>query len=445
MSASKSPNPSAPITNVRAAAALAVAAVLGGRNLDDALAAVSAPLSAADLSLLKAMAYGVVREWSALDWRVNQLLDKPLRKEPLVAALLACGVYQLRSMRVPPHAAVGETVAATEVLGKPWAKGLANALLRRYQREQSEIEARMPPDAEIRQSYPEWLAKQIKRDWPASWRSVLAAGNTQAPMTLRVNRRRTDRDAFIKELDAAGIGYSVPRTAPDAVVLNEALPVERIPGFAEGRVSVQDLSAQLAAELLAAEPGMRVLDACAAPGGKTAHVIERTEGLDVIAIESEAARLGRIRDTLGRLGHDAMLVHADAGDTASWWKGKKFDRILIDAPCSGTGVIRRHPDIKWLRRETDIPTMAAQQLRLLRALWPLLKPQGVLIYATCSILKAEGEDVARAFMAEQSEAVEQVIEPSPYAMWGEDCGIGRRIEPGGDFDGFYYLKLIKVP
>ncbi len=433
------------ITNVRAAAAKAVAAVMTGRNLDDALAAVSAPLSAADLSLLKAMAYGVVREFSTLNWLVGQMLQKPLREEPLVAALLACGVYQLRAMRVPAHAAVAETVAAAEVLGKPWAKGLTNALLRRYQREADSIEATLPPDVEVRQSYPEWLVRQIKRDWPGAWRSVLAAGNTQAPMTLRVNRRRGDREAFAAELSAAGIGHLLPRTTPDAVILNEPLPVERIPGFAEGRVSVQDMSAQLAADLLGAEPGMRVLDACAAPGGKTAHLIERTAGLDVIAIESEAARLGRIRDTLGRLGLDAMLVHSDAADTAGWWKGKKFDRILIDAPCSGTGVIRRHPDIKWLRRETDIPTMAAQQLRLLRALWPLLKPQGVLVYATCSILKAEGEDVARTFMAEQPEAVEQVIDPSPYAMWGEDCGLGRRIEPGGDFDGFYYVRWVKVP
>lgn len=433
------------ITNVRAAAAKAVAAVMTGRNLDDALAAVSAPLSAADLSLLKAMAYGVVREFSTLNWLVGRMLQKPLREEPLVAALLACGVYQLRAMRVPAHAAVAETVAAAEVLGKPWAKGLTNALLRRYQREADAIEATLPPDVEVRQSYPEWLVRQIKRDWPGAWRSVLAAGNTQAPMTLRVNRRRGDREAFAADLSTAGIGHLLPRTTPDAVILNEPLPVERIPGFADGRVSVQDLSAQLAADLLGAEPGMRVLDACAAPGGKTAHLIERSEGLDVIAIESEAARLGRIRDTLGRLGLDAMLVHHDAADTAGWWKGKKFDRILIDAPCSGTGVIRRHPDIKWLRRETDIPTMAAQQLRLLRALWPLLKPQGVLVYATCSILKAEGEDVARAFMAEQPEAVEQLIDPSPYAMWGEDCGLGRRIEPGGDFDGFYYVRWVKVP
>lgn len=435
--------------NVRAAAARAVAAVMAGRNLDDALAAVSAPLSAADLSLLKALAYGVVREYSALSWLAAQMLQKPLRDEPLVAALLACGLYQLRAMRVPPHAAVAETVAAAEVLGKPWAKGLTNALLRRYQREQAEIDRRLPPEPAIRQSYPDWLVQQLKRDWPASWRSVLAAGNAQGPMSLRVNRRRGTRTDYLARLDAAGLRYTVPACAPDAVVLDAALPVEQLPGFAEGLVSVQDVSAQLAAELLDARPGMRVLDACAAPGGKTAHVIERCadgdDPLDVIALDSDAARLGRVRDTLGRLGLGAMLLQADAGDTAAWWKGKKFDRILIDAPCSGTGVIRRHPDIKWLRRESDIARMAEEQARLLRALWPLLKPQGVLVYATCSILKAEGEDVARGFIAQNKDAVEQVIEPAPEADWGEDCGLGRRIEPGGDFDGFYYARFIKIP
>lgn len=427
--------------DVRAAAARAVAAVMNGRNLDDALGAVSASLSVADLSLLKALAYGVVREHSALSWLAAQMLQKPLREEPLVAALLACGIYQLRSMRVPAHAAVAETVAAVDGLDKLWAKGLVNALLRRYQREQVELEARLPPDPMIRQSVPEWLLHQIKRDWPGSWRSVLAAGNAQGPLSLRVNRRRGTREAFLAELDVAGMAYQIPSVAPDAVVLAEAVPVERIPGFVEGKVSVQDLSAQLAADLLDAQPGQRVLDACAAPGGKSAHILETVDELDLIAIDSEPARLARMRDTLGRLGLDAMLLPADATNTAGWWKGKKFDRILIDAPCSGTGVIRRHPDIKWLRRETDIPAMAALQGRLLRALWPLLKPQGVLLYATCSILKAEGEDVARAFMAERPEAVEKEIE----ASWGEDCGLGRRIAPGGDFDGFYYVRFFKIP
>jgi len=204
---------------------------------------------------------------------------------------------------------------------------------------------------------------------------------------------------------------------------------------------VQDASAQLAADLLDAQPGMRVLDACAAPGGKTAHLLERDASLDVVAIDNQAVRVSRLRETMARLDLQALLLNADAAQPATWWLGKPFDRILLDAPCSGTGVIRRHPDIKWLRRETDIPAMAEQQLRLLRALWPLLRPQGILLYATCSILKAEGESIARTFIAENSDAKELVIE----ADWGEDCGLGRRIAPGGQFDGFYYARLIKIP
>ncbi len=431
--------------NVRAAAAQAVAAVMSGSNLDDALAAVNASFSTADASLLKALAYGVVREWSALNWFAAQMMQKPLREEPLVSALLACGIYQLRSMRVPAHAAVAETVAATEVLGKPWAKGLINALLRRYQREQAALDKALPPEPAIRLSYPDWLVHAVKRDWPGGWRSVLAGGNAQGPLTLRVNRRHGTRESYLDELAAAGLKGHVPNCAADAVVLADAIPVDRIPGFAVGRVSVQDVSAQLAADLLQAEPGMRVLDACAAPGGKSAHLLERTDDLDLIAIDAVASRFVRMRENLSRLGLDAMLLTADASKPAEWWLGKKFDRILIDAPCSGAGVIRRHPDIKWLRRESDIPAMADLQGRLLRALWPLLKPQGVMVYAVCSILKAEGEDVARWFMAQHSDAVEMEIEPATGVEWGEDCGLGRRIAPGGDFDGFYYVRFVKIP
>lgn len=428
-------------TSTRAAAARAVAAVLGGNSLDDALAKASAELPVSELPLLKAISYGVVREHALLNQLVAQMLEKPLRNEPELSALLACGLYQLRAMRVPPHAAVAETVAAVEILGKTWAKGLTNALLRRYQREREALDAALPPEPAIRLSYPDWLVATIKKDWPGGWRSTLAAGNEQAPLTLRVNRRRGTRNAYLEELAAAGIKATAVVEASDAVVLGEALPVEQIPGFEEGRVSVQDASAQLAADLLDAQPGMRVLDACAAPGGKTAHLLERDASLDVVAIDNQAVRVSRLRETMARLDLQALLLNADAAQPSTWWLGKPFDRILLDAPCSGTGVIRRHPDIKWLRRETDIPAMAEQQLRLLRALWPLLRPQGVLLYATCSILKAEGESIARAFIAENSDAKELVIE----ADWGEDCGLGRRIAPGGQFDGFYYARLIKIP
>ncbi len=436
----------AELSNSRAAAALAVAGVFAGRSLDDALADAGQGVAAIEQPLLKAMAYGVLRDYTLLDWLATAMMEKPLRNEPELRALLACGLYQLRSMRVPPHAAVAETVAATSALGRPWAKGLTNALLRRYQRERETLDAQLPPYPTTRLSYPDWLVAAVKRDWPEEWRAVLAAGNEQGPMTLRVNRRHGCRDDYLAELAAAGIAARAVAFAPDAVTLDEAVSVDRLPGFAQGRVSVQDASAQLAAELLDLQPGQRVLDACSAPGGKTAHLLERADDLDVIALDSDGARLVRVRETLDRIGGDAMLIEADAADTADWWKGKRFDRILIDAPCSGTGVIRRHPDIKWLRRETDIAALADQQIRLLRALWPLLKLDGVLVYATCSILRAEGEDVLRRFLAQQPEAMEWAIEsPVGEPVWGEDCGVGRRIAPGGQYDGFYYARLKRVP
>ncbi|HZR35901.1 MAG TPA: 16S rRNA (cytosine(967)-C(5))-methyltransferase RsmB [Nevskia sp.] len=426
--------------NVRARAALAVAAVLKGANLDEALAAQSAGLSGPDLSLLKALAYGVVREHRLLDTLAASLLQKPLCEEPALQALLACGLYQLRAMRVPEHAAVGETVAAAQDLDKPWAKGLVNAVLRRYQRERAAIDGRLPVTAGVRQSYPDWLVAALKADWPDGWRTVLAGGNEPGPLTLRVNRRLGTREDYLRDLAAAGIEAAAVAEAPEAVRLASPLPVEQIPGFAAGRVSVQDASAQLAAELLGARPGQRVLDACAAPGGKAAHLLEQVPELELLAVDSDAQRLERVRGNLDRLGLEARLLAADAAKPTVWWDGKPYDRILLDAPCSGTGVIRRHPDIKWLRRDSDIPRMAELQLRLLRALWPLLAQGGVLVYATCSILKAEGEEPLRAFLDTHADARAAPIE----AGWGEARAIGRRIAPGGDFDGFYYARLVKA-
>lgn len=429
-----------PSLNVRARAALSVSAVLKGANLDDALAAQSAGLSGPDLSLLKALAYGVVREQRLLDTLAGSMVQKPLRDEPVIAALLACGLFQLRSMRVPEHAAVGETVAAAEGLDKGWAKGLVNAVLRRYQRERAAIDGALPINSGIRQSYPDWLVQAVKTDWPDSWRTVLGGGNEPGPLTLRVNRRLGTRDEYRKELAAAGIEAALVDGAPDALRLASALPVDELPGFADGRVSVQDASAQLAAGLLDARPGQRVLDACAAPGGKTAHLLEQVDGLDLLALDHDAQRLERVRGNLERLKLQARLLAADANKPSMWDEGQRFDRILLDAPCSGTGVIRRHPDIKWLRRDSDIPRMAELQQRLLRALWPLLQPGGMLLYATCSILKAEGEDVAREFLDTHADAREAPIE----AGWGEARKTGRRIAPGGDFDGFYYARLVKA-
>lgn len=424
----------------RAAAARAIAGVMSGMNFDHALQqAGAADLTPQDLSLLKAIGYGVVREHRLLAEILSKLLSHPLKNEPEINALMLAGLFQLRSMRVAPHAAVGETVAAVTLLGKDKLRGLVNAVLRRYQREHETLEAALPVALAVRLSYPDWLSRLIQADWPENAGRVLEAGNQPGPLTLRVNRRKIGRDGYLDKLTAAGIAAQTIEHLPDALVLESALGVESIPGFASGEVSVQDASAQLAAGILGAEPGMRVLDACAAPGGKTAHLLERCDDLYVMAMDVDEQRIRRVEDNLARLALEARIVTGDAGDPPRWWDGNPFERILLDAPCSGTGVIRRHPDIKWLRRETDIPKMAAVQKGMLQALWPLLSPGGALVYATCSVLKAEGEDVVKHFLISNPDAKHVAID----AGWGEARSVGRRIAPGGNFDGFYYAKLVK--
>ncbi|MGH8457498.1 MAG: 16S rRNA (cytosine(967)-C(5))-methyltransferase RsmB, partial [Stenotrophobium sp.] len=351
---------------VRVEAARAVARVMAGMNLDNALAQAStAGYSPQQLSLLRALSYGVLRDHSLLAALLARMMEKPLNKEPELHALMLGGLFQLRSMRVATHAAVNETVEAAALLGKDKLRGLVNAVLRRYQREGAALEALLPTHPAKQFSCPGWLADRIQTDWPQSWQAVLASGNEQGPLTLRVNRRRLTREAYLLRLDAEGIAARAVTHAGDAVMLDAPRPVQEIPGFSDGLVSVQDASAQFASELLDAQPGMRVLDACAAPGGKTAHLLERVDDLDLMALDKDAQRLKRVSDTLRRLHLDAQLVTGDAGDPRDWWHHNPFDRILLDAPCSGTGVIRRHPDIKWLRRHTDIAQLADAQSALL--------------------------------------------------------------------------------
>jgi len=430
-------NPSAA---VRAEAARAIARVFAGRTLDDALAACEvAALTSQNRSLLRALAYGVVREHTLLATLASRLLDKPLEKQAEVQALLLCGLHQLRSMRMPPHAAVAETVNAVALLEAPWARGMVNAVLRRYQRERRELEDALPTDPVVRQSHPAWMVDAIRRDWPRVWRKVLLENNEQAPLTLRVNRRQGGAQEYVQRLPAASLaGHAVPGV-PDAVVLDEAVPVEKLPGFTEGLVSVQDASAQLAVELLDLKPGLRVLDACAAPGGKSAHILERFD-CELVALDLDAQRLKRVEETLARLKLGATVRAGDARQPKAWWDDKPFDRILLDAPCSGLGVIRRHPDIKWLRRPADIPRMAQTQFDMLHALWPLLAPGGVLLYSVCSVLAAESTEVVSRFLAAEHTARAPAIE----AAWGEAQQPGRRLAPGGDFDGFYFAKLRKT-
>lgn len=421
--------------DVRAEAARAVARVIAGRNLDEALAQ-AAPLPPADAALAKAIAFGVVRDHALLSALAAKMLQKPLDRDPELASLLLCGLYQLRSMRVPPHAAVSETVGASEPMNKTWAKGLLNAVLRRYLRERDALEAAIPDDPAIKQSHPQWLIDRLKTDWPQNWQEIIAANQQPGPMTLRVNRRRTTRDDYLGELRAVGLEASPIEHVPEALRLAEPVGVDKLPGFGEGKVSVQDASAQLAAHLLDVRDGQRVLDACAAPGGKAAHILELADA-HLLAIDDDAERLKRVRGTFERLQLKASWKRADATRPSTWAQGLSFDRILIDAPCSGTGVIRRHPDIKLLRRPEDIAQMAAVQLRLLHMLWPLLSPGGVLVYAVCSVIAEEGADLVQRFLAKQSDASELATD----ATWGDACAIGRRIAPGGDFDGFYYARL----
>lgn len=431
---------STPSAAVRAEAARAVARVMAGRTLDDALAACAVEaLTTQNRSLLMALAYGVVREHALLTALTVKLLDKPLEKSPEVQALLLCGLHQLRSMRMPAHAAVAETVNAVALLEAHWARGMVNAVLRRYQRERRELEDALPTDPVVRLSHPTWLVDAIRRDWPRVWKKVLLENNEQAPLALRVNRRHSSPAEYVARLPGASLSGRVVPVAPDAVVLDDAVPVEKLPGFAEGHVSVQDAAAQLAVELLELKPGVRVLDACAAPGGKSAHILERS-ACELTALDVDAQRLARVEETLARLKLVATVRAGDAREPKAWWDGKPFDRILCDAPCSGTGVIRRHPDIKWLRRPGDLPRMAQTQLELLHGLWPLLAPGGALLYAVCSVLNQEGGAVIEQFLEREPGARVEPID----AGWGEAQPCGRRIAPGGDFDGFFYARLRKI-
>lgn len=420
----------------RAAAARAVAAVAHGNSLDAVLASEQSSLSsAADRALAAALAYGVLRNRRLLESLADRLWRRP--PKPLPAALILVGLQQLRAMRIPAHAAIHATVAAAE----PRMRGLINAVLRRYQREAAELEASLEiaTPAE-RESCPDWLAARLRRDWPGRWQELLAAGNRPAPMTLRVNRRQTDVAAYLDILAGAGIAARRHPYAPDALTLDEPCSVDTLPGFADGAVSVHDAAAQLAAPLLAPQPGQRVLDACAAPGGKAAHCLELTD-CELLALDIDDTRLTAVDETFARLRLRGETRCADAARPDDWWDERSFDRILVDAPCTGTGVIRRHPDIKWLRRESDVAALAQRQRALLDALWPLLAPGGALVYATCSLLRAEGADVTSGFLADTADAAERPME----AEWGESETVGRRIATGeADMDGFYYARLTKL-
>jgi 16S rRNA (cytosine967-C5)-methyltransferase len=432
------------VLDPRVAAARVVQGVLDGHSLSELIPQQLCDIEdARDRGLAQELSYGTLRYHPRLQALIGRLLEKPLKaKDRDVEALLLIGCYQLLYLRVAEHAAVNETAGAAKKLGKPWAVGLINGVLRRLQREQDGLMADLESDEQARYAMPSWLLKELQSRWPESWPYRAAALNARPPMTLRINSLQSTRDDYLQRLAEAGIAAQANPVASAGVNLERPMEVELLPGFEQGMVSVQDGAAQLAAQLLELEPGQAVLDACAAPGGKSGHLLESVSDLELTAIDVDGERLKRVQENLSRLGLHASLYQGDAAKPEGVWAERLYDRILLDVPCSATGVIRRHPDIKYLRRAADIDALAALQQRILDAIWPLLKPGGLMLYATCSLLPRENDERVSAFLAGHQDAFERPIE----AAWGEARPVGRQIPPGeAGLDGFYYARLEKRP
>jgi 16S rRNA (cytosine967-C5)-methyltransferase len=427
---------------LRLIAARVIDEVTQGQSLTDSLEHALRPIKdPRDRAFIQAICFGVCRFYTRLDVILSHLLQKPMQaKDADVHALLLVGLYQIIEMRVPAHAAVSETVNATEKLNKPWARGLVNAILREYLRHSEDINAAIQSDEEAFYAHPAWWVDTIKEAWPTEWEAILNANNSHPPFSLRVNQQHLSREKYLALLAENSISAQIIPDTTNGIILDTPISVEQLPGFAAGDVSVQDGAAQLAAELLQLAPQQHVLDACAAPGGKLTHMLEVEPTLSLVAVEKEAGRLSPIKENLLRLNMQATVICCDAGDAKDWWDGQPFDRILLDAPCSASGIIRRHPDIKLLREPGDVSVLAKEQRYLLDALWPCLKPGGLLIYATCSIFPEENSQVVQRFLAAHPDAQEEKIE----AAWGVPCDVGRQIFPGKHMDGFYYARLKKI-
>ncbi|MGQ0658834.1 MAG: 16S rRNA (cytosine(967)-C(5))-methyltransferase RsmB [Chromatiales bacterium] len=435
---------SADAARVRAAAARAAYEVIhGGLSLSAALPRhLEALATGPRASLCQELAYGTLRFLPRLEWFAARLLHEPIvASERVLHALILVGLYQLDMLRTPAHVAVSATVEACRVLDKSWACALVNAVLRTFSRRGEALRRAADEDPVARHAHPQWLIHAITKAWPQAYESVLAANNERPPMTLRVNRLRTDVDRYLQALAENGMKAVRTSHAPSAIRLERPTAVNELPGFPQGEVSVQDEGAQLAAALLDLKAGQRVLDACAAPGGKSALILESEPAVEeLVAVDGEPGRVRTLQETLARLRLRATVITGDALRTETWWDGRRFDRILVDAPCSATGVIRRHPDIKCLRRADDVARLAATQRQLLEALWPLLAPEGKLVYATCSVLPAENGEPLRDFLAAHPAAMALAID----ARWGRASAMGRQILPGETgMDGFFYALLVK--
>jgi 16S rRNA (cytosine967-C5)-methyltransferase len=432
------------LISVRLAATQIITRILQGQgSLSSLLAPAQSKIPEQDKSLLQQLCFGACRYYPQLDLILAQLLEKPLRNKDLdIKALLIIGLYQLQHTRVADHAAISETVEVTRELKKDWASKLVNGVLRRFQREQQKILEQFNSVTGFQQNHPEWLVAMLKKNWPDHLNQILAANDQHPPFCLRLNTKKISRADYLNLLAAQKIEAEATQFSPYGIRLAQACSPTLLPFFDQGWISVQDEAAQLTADLLQVSQGQKILDACAAPGGKTTHLLELEPDLNLTALDMEERRLVRLRENLVRLELKANVRAADASQPESWWDGNLFDRILLDAPCSATGIIRRHPDIKILRQPDDIQKLADLQLGLLKNLWPLVKPGGILLYATCSILQRENSKIIQNFLQQHTDAVENRIE----ADWGEPQIHGRQLFPQvNGHDGFYYARLVKNP
>jgi 16S rRNA (cytosine967-C5)-methyltransferase len=429
-------------------AAHAVARILReGVTLDaalkDALAAANPKLAPS----VRSLSYGAVRGYYRHEAILGRLLSTPVRSlDFLVRALLSVALYELEDERTPQYAVVDAAVQTAKITDAARAGGLINAVLRRYLRERKSLDADIARNPATRHASPVWLADRLRADWPVRWTQLLAAGDAQAPMWLRVNSQRATTEEYLEKLREAGIGARAEARVPQAVALDSPCDVHDLPGFAEGLVSVQDLGAQCVAFPLGLAAGQRVLDACAAPGGKTALIMEREPQLaKVVAVDIDPLRLARVRENLRRGNLCAELISGDAGAPAPWWDGVPFDRVLLDAPCSALGVIRRHPDIRLRKSPSDIDKLPQLQARLLNSAWTMLAPGGRLVYATCTVTRSENRDLIAAFLRSTPDASSLPAEVwEGWPNFGEADEFGRQILPGeAGADGFYYAALTK--
>jgi 16S rRNA (cytosine967-C5)-methyltransferase len=424
-------------------AADAVARVLAGSALPAALVDAGIEHAGPARPLVQELAYGTLRHYGTLSALLDRLATKPIAHRE-VALIIIVALYQLAHMRAPAFAVVDQAVNAVAAAGRPAARPLVNALLRRYLRERASLDAAVAGDPVARWSYPRWWIARMRADHPQHWQALLAAGNERPPLTLRVNARVTTPQALLARFAAEGV--SAVAAGEAGIIVDAPVAVTTLPGFSEGAFSVQDLGAQLAAPLLDAQPGMRVLDACAAPGGKTTHILERAD-VDLVAIDRDAERLHRVRANVGRLGLASArvdVITADARSPAQWWDGRPFDRVIADVPCTASGVVRRHPDGKWLRRASDVAAFALEQRAILEALWPLVAPGGSLLYATCSLFAEENEARIAEFAAAHPEALRETLNLPPGVLHE-----GGQLLPSGNAaphnqDGFFYALMHKA-